>query len=49
MLGTSARRPPEFGVNLVLEAYVMFEECGEQAYLAWQAPAVRQLADTVTL
>jgi hypothetical protein len=49
MLGTSARRPPEFGVKLVLEAYVMFKECGEQAYLDWQAPAVQQLADTVTL
>jgi hypothetical protein len=49
MLGTSARRPPEFGLNLILEAYVMFEECGERAYLAWQAPAVQQLADTVTL
>ena len=46
---TGDHRPPEFGVNLVLEAYVIFEESGEQAYLDWQAPAVQQLADTVTL
>jgi hypothetical protein len=40
---------PDFGVHLVLAAYVMFEERGEQGYLEWQAPVVQSLADTVTL
>lgn len=47
--GRSTARHPEFGVDLVLEAYVMFEECGEQAYLDWQAAVVEKLAVTVTL
>lgn len=45
----SAAHAMEFGVDLVLEAYVLFEECGEQAYLEWQTAAVQELADAVTL
>jgi len=40
---------PEFGVNLVLEAYVAFEKTGDQAYRQWQENVVRELAENVAI
>jgi hypothetical protein len=45
--GHGSGHSPEFGVNLVLEAYVVFEKNGDQAYMTWQENVVRELAETV--
>ncbi|MEI9975292.1 MAG: hypothetical protein WDO73_26455 [Ignavibacteriota bacterium] len=44
-----AGHTPEFGVDLVLEAYVTFEKHGEQAYLQWQENVLQALAETITV
>jgi hypothetical protein len=45
----SGNNSPNFGINLVLEAYLVFRQRGEQGFVGWQSTVVGELADSVTL
>jgi hypothetical protein len=38
-----------FGISLLLEAYVVFRQHGEQGYVGWQSAVVPELADSLKL
>jgi hypothetical protein len=44
-----ANNSPNFGISLVLEAYLVFRQRGEQGFVGWQSAVVQELADSVTL
>jgi hypothetical protein len=45
----SGNNSPNFGISLVLEAYLVFRQRGEQGFVGWQSAVVSELADSVTL